>query len=141
MVEKPRPALPSALSSTTSNTENPTYPGGSARAPASIPFDPAVGDDYRHRLLAHIQGYRQRVDGQAGQSSSGVVFVRFLIDRNGDVISASVASSSGNANFDAEAIATIWRARPMPIIPAMLPERLAVTLPINFGVKFAQMPR
>lgn len=67
--------------------------------------------------------------------------VKFVIGRNGDVLSAAVASSSGIADFDDEAIATIWRARPMPVIPAMLPENLSVTLPIRFSSQFAGIPK
>ncbi len=113
---------------------------GDAPGLTRVAVDPALGDDYRHRLLRHIEAYRQRLSVAPGRPSSGTVLVRFWVDRDGRVLAASVVGGSGVADFDDEAVATIWRARPMPAIPAALPERLSVTLPIAFGPRPGSAP-
>ncbi len=105
-----------------------------------VAVDPALGNDYRQRLLRHIEAYRQSVPMAPGRPSSGTVLVRFWLERDGRVLAASVVGGSGVADFDDEAVATIWRARPMPAIPSALPERLSVTLPIAFGPRAGSAP-
>ena len=106
---------------------------GAAPVAAAQPvvFDPAAGDDYRHRLFEHIAAHRG-TPAVNGERSAGTVMVRFSITRGGDVIAVSVASSSGAPNLDDEAVATVWRAGPMPSIPPTLPGRLSITLPVTF---------
>jgi len=45
-----------------------------------------------------------------------------------------IAASSGRTNLDAEALAAIRRAVPMPKIPSDLPDSLDITLPIDFQI-------
>lgn len=109
-------------------------------APQAGAADPAIGDDYRRRLLQHIATYRRRPPLTAGPPAYGTVMVRFSLSREGEVSAVSVATSSGVADLDDEALATIWRARPMPVIPLALPDHLSVTLPVTFSATFAQAP-
>ncbi len=108
---------------------------GSALAAADHPIavDPAAGIDYRQRLLLHIAGFRRRV-AFADADPTGTVRVRFAIRRDGSVSAVTIAAGSGIAELDDEAVATIWRAQPMPPIPTVLPDSLSITLPITFGV-------
>jgi protein TonB len=92
----------------------------------------AASDEYRRRLLEHIATYRRTAPFPEG-AKSGTVMVRFALDRVGSVLTVSVISSSGAAMLDDEAVATIWRAQPMPPIPSPLPQRLSITLPVAFG--------
>ena len=139
------PAAPDTGREAAASPEAPTVAAprpaeGEAPGVTRAAVDPAVGDDYRHRLLQHIETYRQRLSAAPGRPSSGTVLVRFWVDRDGRVLAASVVGGSGVADFDDEAVATIWRARPMPAIPAALPERLSVTLPIAFGPRPGSAP-
>jgi protein TonB len=95
--------------------------------------DPLVGDTYRRRLLEHIASYRRSPALTPGEPPTGTVMVRFSLDRTGDVLMVTVSNSSGAPDLDEEAVATIWRARPMPTIPALLPDRLSITLPVTFS--------
>jgi protein TonB len=101
-------------------------------SPQPAGFDFAAGSDYRHRLLDHIATYRRTAPFARGDLS-GTVMVRFSLDRRGNVQEVSIAGSSGVSELDEEAVATIWRAQPMPPIPAVLPEVLSVTFPMWFG--------
>jgi len=105
----------------------------SAGAPVTAPvvLDPAIGSDYRHRLLDHIAAFRHAPSLADGEPASGTVIVRFSLSRAGDVATVAVVTSSGQPDLDDEAVATIWRARPMPPIPPVLPEHLSVVLPAS----------
>lgn len=96
--------------------------------PASV--DAGMATDYRQRLLAHILAYRQPADAAAGQRIKGVAMVRIALGRGGRVLWVELAASSGSSDLDDEAVATIWRARPMPPIPPGLPDSLSVVLPV-----------
>ncbi len=109
-------------------------PGAAAsNAAQTVAFDPAAGNDYRRRLLDHIALYR-RTTAFADGGRSGTVLVRFSLNRGGTVLAVSIAASSGASELDDEAMATIWRAQPMPAIPIVLPERVTITLPVTFGI-------
>jgi len=59
--------------------------------------------------------------------------ITFVLDRTGHVLSASIARSSGDASFDAAALAMMRRADPVPPPPALVAdEGLSFTLPVNF---------
>ncbi len=137
--ESPVPALVlAAVAPGSLRMSDASADGTNAPAAEPVPVvDPTLEDDYRRRLLAHIAGYRRSLSGGAG----GLTQVRLAIGRDGDVLAVAVASGSGDANLDDEAVATIWRARPMPAIPDALPSRLVVTLPVSFDPKrFAAVP-
>ena len=89
---------------------------------------------YREALLAHIARYRRYPADARRDHVEGTVEVRFVLDRAGAVQSAWIAASSGRTNLDAEALAAIRRAAPMPKIPSELPDSLDITLPIDFEI-------
>jgi TonB family protein len=126
-----RPAFEPAAGAASSSVADEAGDAG-VEAPAPSAAAVAAGDDYRRRLLEHIQAYRRPVAG-ADRDAAALVMVTFEINRGGDVLSVQVASSSGAPGFDAEAVATVWRAGHMPAIPAQMPATLSVTLPIRFG--------
>lgn len=89
---------------------------------------------YRETLLAHIARYRRYPADARRDHVEGTVEIRFVLDRAGAVRSAWIAASSGRTNLDAEALAAIHRAAPMPAIPSELPDSLDITLPIEFEI-------
>ncbi|WP_447725934.1 energy transducer TonB [Sphingomonas koreensis] len=89
---------------------------------------------YRETLLAHIARYRRYPADARRDHVEGTVEVRFVLDRAGAVQNAWIAASSGRTNLDAEALAAIRRAAPMPKIPSELPDSLDITLPIDFEI-------
>lgn len=96
-------------------------------------FDPAMGSNYRARLLAHIQPFR-RYPAQAGALDAKVVTqLTFRVDQDGRIEGVWVKDSSGVAALDNEAMATVLRAQPMPHVPAGLPSPLTVQLPVSFS--------
>jgi protein TonB len=86
-------------------------------------------------LLEHIRTYQRYPDAAAQQSQRGVVQVMFAMNRSGTVIDVRVITSSGFSMLDQEAVAMVRRAQPLPRIPAQLPERLNVLLPVAFATQ------
>jgi periplasmic protein TonB len=104
----------------------------SAMTPAPAVATAALGSDYRRRLLEHIAAYRR---SPAGMTTPGTVYVRFFLARDGEVLSASVVTSSGDTALDRAALDTVRNASPMPTIPPAFPDQLSVVIPIDFGAK------
>ena len=90
---------------------------------------------YRDVLLAHIAQF-QRYPAEARRARmEGAVEVRFILNRNGDILQAWIIASSGIEMLDQEALAAVRRAAPMPQVPLDLPETVDITLPIDFEMK------
>jgi len=88
----------------------------------------AALSDYKSLISAHINRFKRPAAG------TGTAIVSFVVDRSGRVVSRSLARSSGNSAADAEAMATISRAAPMPAFPAAVTQpRLAFTQAIRFN--------
>lgn len=105
---------------------------------AGMDVQAPTGEDiriYQRALLVHIEHYRGYPLGEHRQRIEGVVMIRFAMDRRGTVLDVWVDRSSGVTALDAEALATIRRAQPLPMIPASLPDRLSFVLPVSFSVR------
>jgi periplasmic protein TonB len=68
---------------------------------------------WRGSVIAHLNRNKRSPGG-----SRGVATVAFSIDRGGRVISARLVRSSGSAALDAEAVALVRRASPVPPPPS-----------------------
>jgi protein TonB len=100
------------------------------RAAAAVASSAASSASWRASLMAHLNRYKRFPPG----ASPGSVSVAFTIDRSGGVRSASLARSSGNSALDAEAVAMVRRASPVPAPPAGVGGSLmAIAVPIRFS--------
>ena len=110
-------------------SEAPPPEGGSA----------APGNDdirsYQRVLLLHIERFRGYPEDERNRHIEGTVLVRFAMTRQGSILDAWVDRSSGVSALDDEALATVHRAQPLPMIPASLPDRLSIVLPVSFSVQ------
>jgi protein TonB len=83
--------------------------------------------EWQRAMQSHIARFKRSASG------SGRATVTFTISRDGQVMSARLASSSGKADLDAEAVAMVERASPMPSPPPELPGRaITLTIPITY---------
>jgi TonB family protein len=116
-------------------------PQTAQEAPRSVAPDLGNGESLRRvrttwqkELAVHLDKHKRYPAGRAGQSAE--IVVRFVLDRMGHVMSAEVAKGSGDAAFDAAALAMMRRADPVPAPPALVAdEGLSFTLPVIFRVK------
>ena len=67
------------------------------------------------------------------RGASGVAAVNFALDAAGDVTAAQLMRSSGDGELDAEAVAAVRRASPLPAPPADAPR--AYVAPIRFDLR------
>jgi len=92
----------------------------------------AASNAYASLVYGHLQRFKSYPASANG--ASGNVVARFVLNRSGSVLSASIVKSSGNAALDAEALATVHRANPFPPFPEEKPgSQDAVTAPMTFN--------
>jgi protein TonB len=106
-------------------------------APVAAPQKPAgeTRDSYLGRVLAQLNRFKQYPRAARQARIEGVVMLHFVMDADGKVQSAEIAKSSGRPVLDAEALALIQRAQPLPALPADFPTRtLDAVVPIEFSL-------
>jgi protein TonB len=86
---------------------------------------------WQQSLVAHL-GRFKRYPAQGGVAE-GVVSLAFTIDRKGNVVSSRIEKTSGSTVLDAEALAMVKRAAPLPAPPAEVADAdLTFVVPIRF---------
>ncbi len=129
---KPKPAAPSvekrrAQVETKQDAPRAAAPQSSSGAAPSI--SPAR---WQARVHAHI-ARRQKRDVVRKAGDTGTSQVRFSIDGSGNVLSAALARSSGNAMLDDEAVSMVRRSSPVPAPPPGV--NRTIILPIRFSTR------
>jgi protein TonB len=107
-------------------------------APMAAPQKPAgeTRDSYLGRVLAQLNRFKQYPRAARQARIEGVVMLHFVMDADGKVQSSDIAQSSGRPVLDAEALALIQRAQPLPALPFDFPTRtLDAVVPIEFALK------
>lgn len=129
---KPKPAAPSvekrrAQVETKQDAPRAAAPQSSSGAAPSI--SPAR---WQARVHSHI-ARRQKRDVVRKAGDTGTSQVRFSIDGSGNVLSAALARSSGNAMLDDEAVSMVRRSSPVPAPPPGV--NRTIILPIRFSTR------
>jgi protein TonB len=120
---KPAPARPAA-------TEPAAAPKSAALSPAAPKADLGA---YRASLYARIYSAVRYPESARERGAVGVAVVSFSFDATGQVTSAALAQSSGDAALDADAVASVRRASPLPPPPEGAPRAYAV--PIRYRLR------
>jgi protein TonB len=79
---------------------------------------PRVDPSWTALLVKHLQQFKSYPAEARAHNEQGVVLISISIGRDGHVIEHHVVRSSGHADLDAEAMAWIERAQPLPAFPA-----------------------
>jgi periplasmic protein TonB len=96
---------------------------------------PRIDPSWESLLLKHLQEFKNYPYEARQRNEQGVVLLAFSIDRNGHVVSRRIIRSSGYADLDAEVLALVERAQPMPAFPpSMTQAQLDLTVPIRFSL-------
>ena len=133
-------AAPSNPAVATEETAVPTV-DGAQELPRSVAPSLGTGAStvrervtWEKELAAHFNKYKRYPSERVMQNAE--VIVSFLLDRVGHVISTHIVKGSGDAVFDAAALAMMQRSDPVPPPPPLVAdEGLTFTLPVIFHVK------
>lgn len=92
-------------------------------------------DNFLADLLARLNRVKHYPPAARQAHIQGVVMLHFLMDADGKILSVEVARSSGRPLLDAEALALVRRAEPLPALPADFPTpTLDALVPIEFSL-------
>ena len=88
---------------------------------------------WQSQLMAHLERRKRSPRGMMARGQVLVAHVRFRIDDSGNVLSAAVARTSGSAEIDAEVVALVRRASPVPAPPPGTNK--TITAPVRFTMR------
>jgi periplasmic protein TonB len=88
---------------------------------------------WQSRLISHLERRKRYPAGARARGETGIAYVRFRIDDAGNVLSASLARSSGFPDLDAEVVDLARRASPVPAPPPGVDR--TITAPVRFSVR------
>jgi TonB family protein len=114
------------------DTAKPNPPEGPSTNKSAPPPGSAAIAKWHMALLARLARYN-RYPAQAN-SAEGVVSLAFTVDRKGNVVTSRIEKTSGSTVLDAEALALLTRAAPLPAPPPEVADAdLKFVLPIRFA--------
>jgi protein TonB len=134
---EPPPAPPAARAAAArqpaaTSPPPPAPPAPTAPTQVATATDPAIDQRYFDAVLQRLQRFKD-YPGLAHHHTSGKVEVAFRVARDGTVLTAEVHRSSGYSFLDKAGIDLIYRASPLPALPASLPgESWPIVVPISF---------
>lgn len=132
--EKPKPIdkpKPKPIDRPKKPTEAPA-----PRTTATPQASQAARVNYNGLLSAHLQRYKQYPSGAKAAGEQGVAMLSFTVSRNGQVLNARLAKSSGSSALDGETMSMIRRAQPLPSFPAEMTQSSAsFTVPVRFFLR------
>ena len=113
-----------------------------AAAPKTQPAPPApqaasnASDTWEGRVLAQLASHRRYPRLAMNRQQQGVPYIRFVMDRDGKVLSSRLERSSGFPDLDREAVALPKRAAPLPKPPNDKPgDTLELVVPVEFFLR------
>jgi periplasmic protein TonB len=111
-------------------------------APKAVTAPPApqvssnAPDTWQGQVLARLGKYRRYPFGAQSRHEQGVPYIRFVMDRDGKVLSSRLERSSGFSELDREAVALPKRAQPLPKPPAdVTGDTIELVVPVEFFMR------
>lgn len=95
--------------------------------------------NWRDRLLGQLNRAKRYPPHARSRRQEGVSYLRFSMDRQGNVLQASLEQSSGHSILDQETLAMIKRAEPLIVPPEdVTGEVIELVVPVAFFLKDAR---
>ena len=91
--------------------------------------------DWARAVMRRLERFRSYPAAARQRRAEGVVLVQATIGADGRVLGTRLRTSCGNADLDAEALATVARARTLPVPPAHLVAPFQIDLPVAFALR------
>lgn len=111
-------------------------PAPATPAPGSAAVNQRALVTWERSLISHLNRFKRYPDAARARSRQGAVHVEFTLDRNGRILASQVVRSSGSSALDAEALAVLQRASPLPSPPAAVAgDSFNLRLPIEFKIR------
>ncbi len=117
---------------------NPAPPVKETTAPEAKPLPPAAkpsnaAPTWQGQVLAALQKVRRYPREAAFRRQQGVPYVRFVMNREGKVMSVRLERSSGVRTLDSEAVSLPKRAQPLPRPPEEVKgDTIELVVPVEF---------
>jgi periplasmic protein TonB len=143
-IDPPKVVIPSDNPMPIAAPEPAVDPGPPAKettAPESRPAPPAAQSSdakpsWQGQVLAALNRVKRYPREAAFRRQTGVPYIRFAMDREGRVLSATLERSSGVRALDAEALALPKRAQPLPKPPEEVAgARIELVVPVEFFMR------
>lgn len=91
---------------------------------------------YNQRVAAHLQRFKQYPSAAKAAGEQGTAMLSFTVSRDGQVRNSRLAGSSGHSALDAETLAMIHRAHPLPSFPPDIKQAsMSFTVPVRFSLR------
>ena len=128
---EPAPTAPTAIIS------NAPTPVPAARVDTAE-RDRLIGEFMRAMQRHLIREMRYPLAARA-RKEEGVVYVRVAMDRAGHVLSAKIQEGSSSADLNAEGLAVIQRAQPLPVPPSVVTgDPVDLIIPVTFSLRIGR---
>jgi protein TonB len=95
--------------------------------------------NWETRVKVQLNRLKKYPPDAISRHRTGVALVTFVVDQRGDVVSSRLVKSSGTMSMDAEALAVLQRASPLPQPPGEMLKagEVPVTMPLEFTLSGA----
>jgi protein TonB len=96
---------------------------------------PRMDPSWQTLLVKRLYQFMTYPSRARARNEQGVGLLSFTVARSGHVVEHHIARSSGHPDLDAEMMALVERAQPLPAFPAsMTQDQLELTVPIRFAL-------
>ena len=134
--EPPKPTPPTEIRPATAMPSVAVPAVAAPPTPGAQVVPAAVVKRWESALVAHIERFKRYPPEARAHDERGVARISFTIDQDGWVRASRIVQSSGYPALDAESLAMLNRAQPMPHPPAHLPSsELSFVVPIRFNIR------
>jgi protein TonB len=118
------------------NAAPPVVAASATTAPTASAARTALLVSWKRRLALHLQRNKRYPPEAHSKREHGIVKVSFVVDRQGNIMSSTIAKSSGSDALDRETLALLQRAQPLPTPPSDVGgTQFAFSVPILFELK------
>lgn len=105
-------------------------------APAAPQVSSNAADTWEGRVLAALHKQRRYPRAAMARRQQGVPYIRFVMDRDGKVLSSRLERSSGFPELDREAVSLPKRASPLPKPPAdKTGDTIELVVPVEYFMR------
>jgi len=137
-VPNPAVAVPVALPQPPQTEAKQAAPQTTAPPARPLPPAPQASSGqitWQGQVLGRLNQFKRYPSGAQSRREQGVPYIRFVMDRNGKVLSSMLERSSGFADLDREAVKLPQRAEPLPKPPAdVTGDRIELVVPVEFFI-------